>query len=209
VEQIGKRNFKSINLKKMFLGKQCRIKGQATKHCTTSLQCWTPWPAASVTGVTACAWNLWRRRCWTKDRGSVGQYYEAATSGDLEGFRACDLSSFRARLGGPIPSGFPAFSRGQWPTGLSSSGWCLGPFGCPFPWKSAPPPRRAVFAGNIRRPRRPRPTPARRRPPPACVPGPCALSVRRPRPSVSGSPAPYPSPSLAPLLQGPSPSPTR
>jgi hypothetical protein len=31
-----------------------------------------------------------------------------------------------ARLEGPIPAGFPAFSLGRWPTGLAPSGWLLG-----------------------------------------------------------------------------------
>jgi hypothetical protein len=60
-------------------------RSSSTKHCTTSLQCWTPWPAASVPG--ACG----EGDAGAKDRGSRRA---AATSGDLEGFRACDLSSF-------------------------------------------------------------------------------------------------------------------
>jgi hypothetical protein len=40
------------------------------------------------------------------------------------------LITVRARLEDPIPAGLPAFSGGHWPTGVASSGWVFGLFGC-------------------------------------------------------------------------------
>jgi hypothetical protein len=91
----------------------------------------------------------------------------------------------------------------------------------PHPHPRACPARAPSLSGNPLSSARPctlsvrRTTPARRWPPPvpppACVPGLCALSVRRP--TITGAllcaclPRVCPSPSPAPLLQGPSPSP--